>query len=168
MLHKDLSRIRGQELKRACEEARVEAIREFELLKYEPLFIAGLMLYWGEGDKVTRHRVRLTNTDPQMIKLFARFLVIICNISFERMQAQLLLYPDLSDTELKKYWSDATELPESSFRKTTIIQGRHPTKRLEQGICIILVSSVYLKIKILEWIHLSAKQLIDDKGCENI
>ena len=36
---------------RLHEEYQLEAINEFPLLKDNPLFIAGVMLYWGEGDK---------------------------------------------------------------------------------------------------------------------
>lgn len=51
---RELNAVRGSNLARVYEEARTEAREEFERLKYHPLFIAGLMLYWGEGGKVTR------------------------------------------------------------------------------------------------------------------
>ena len=46
------------------EEYRREAIAEFEQKKNDPLFIAGLMLYWGEGDKnVENSCIRLSNSE---------------------------------------------------------------------------------------------------------
>lgn len=41
----------------------------------------GLGLYWGEGDKSKNNTsVRLSNTDPQIIKKFKEFLVKICGV----------------------------------------------------------------------------------------
>ena len=51
----ELDKIRGTHLKRAYEEAREEARTDLFELRYNPLFIAGLMLYWGEGDKLTKY-----------------------------------------------------------------------------------------------------------------
>src|SRR3989344_6341070 len=69
-----LGKIRGRYLARAYDEARIEAKMDLEILKYNPLFIAGLMLYWGEGDKASKSQVRHANTDPELIKLFVFFL----------------------------------------------------------------------------------------------
>src|SRR6185436_9000414 len=41
----ELNRVRGKHLKDAYAEARTEAVREFFELKYNALFVAGLMLY---------------------------------------------------------------------------------------------------------------------------
>ena len=51
-----------------------EARKEFQTLKSNPLFLAGLMLYWGEGDNNLKYQVRLSNIDSRMIKLFNEFL----------------------------------------------------------------------------------------------
>src|SRR3989338_6841786 len=37
--------------KKKHEEYRVSAIKEFQKYKDNPLFLAGVMLYWGEGEK---------------------------------------------------------------------------------------------------------------------
>src|SRR3989339_890884 len=50
-----LGRIRGDNLKRLYEEAESEAIEDFDALKFHPLFIAGIVIYWGEGDKVSKN-----------------------------------------------------------------------------------------------------------------
>src|SRR3990167_7485889 len=54
---------------------RDDGEKEFAKLKDNPLFLAGVMLYWGEGEKATQmSRLKLANTDPQMIRLFYVFL----------------------------------------------------------------------------------------------
>ena len=160
---RELNQIRGTNLKDAYHEAREEARKEFMELKYNPLFIAGLMLYWGEGDKVTRHNTRLTNTDSEMIRLFVFFLTHACQIPEERIKASVLVYPDLNAAECLAYWSRVSKISRSNFTKCIAIRGRHKTKRLPSGVCIVVVSSAYFKTKILEWMSLLPKELMDRK-----
>lgn len=132
-----LNKIRGENLARVYEEARKEARDEFELLKYSPLFIAGLMLYWGEGDKAGKDKVRLTNTDAEMISLFVLFLRQVLNIPESKIQGHILIYPDLNDIDTRAHWARSSGLPNTNFSKSTLTQGRHKTKRLGHGVCMI-------------------------------
>jgi hypothetical protein len=164
----ELDKIRGKHLARAYETAKEEAIKEFETLKYNPVFIAGIMLYWGEGDKLTKQSVKLTNTDPEMIKLFVYFLIQVLKIPKSRVRLQILLYPDLDDWLCRAYWYKASGLSASHFTKSTVIQGKHKTRRLSFGICMVTVSSTYLKVKMLEWMNLLPKELMNQQYYENI
>lgn len=164
----DLNKIRGENLELAYDEARRVAAEEFELLKYNPIFIAGIMLYWGEGDKATRGQVRLTNTDPEMLKLYYIFLKDVCRISTKRIGAHVLLYPDLNEKATLEYWSSRIGIPLERFIKCTTIQGRHPTKRLGYGVCMVYVSSSYFKAKVNEWLALLPQELISRRYYENI
>src|SRR3989344_8749851 len=75
-----------------------EAKKEFPSLIKKPLFIAGLMLYWGEGDKVLKNcLVRLSNSDPELIKVFYLFLWNVILIPKEKIFIKLILYPELED-----------------------------------------------------------------------
>lgn len=158
-----LDAIRGVHLARVYEEARKEAIEEFRALKYNPLFIAGLMLYWGEGDKLSPGNTRLINTDPNLVKLFLTFLTHVCQIPQEKIRASLLIYPDLHDEECRKYWSEHLDFPLSNFSKSTTIVGRHQTKRIKYGMCIISVSSTYFKVKIREWLVSLPRELMSSQ-----
>ena len=149
-----LNIIRGENLKKLYIQAQKEAIDDFEKLKFHPLFIAGIMLYWGEGDKASRHRVALTNTDPKMIKLFTIFLKDICKIDKKRLKIWLLLYPDLNELECKKYWKKEADLMDFDFNKSIFIKGRHKTRRLHHGVCTAVFSSRYLKEKMITWLSL--------------
>ena len=143
------------------QEYRDAAVREFEKLKNDPLFIAGLMLYWGEGDKQQKSsQVRLSNSEPEMIKLFYLFLTKTLKISTDKVWAWLLLYPDLVDSVQKNFWSKATGTPVEKFKKSIYIKGKHPTRRLSYGVCTIVVSSRALKERILKWIELCRIDLL--------
>ena len=141
--------------------ARKEARKEFFYLQKDPLFLAGLMLYWGEGDsKIENGIVRLSNTDPKMIKIISLFLQQKCGVPKEKIRITLILYPDLDENKCKTLWSKVSGIPKNKFYKTQIIYGKHPTKRLKYGICNIYVASRKLKEKILIWTKLYQQELI--------
>ncbi len=158
----ELNRIRGENLKKLYLEAENEAVAEFELLKYHPLFIAGLMIYWGEGNKVSKNRCSIANTEPLMIKLFLLFLKNICRFKGSKIKAWILIYPDLDEKLCKSFWVGKTGLSYENFTKSMLIQGKHKTNRLSFGVCSVGVSSAYLKRKILKWIELLALDLVKE------
>jgi hypothetical protein len=157
---KELNKIRGRNLEAAYEEARTKAREEFIRLKYHPLFIAGLMLYWGEGTKARKHGVKLANTDPELIRLFVMFLTKVCGVPKDRIRAQVLVYPDLEEKVCRAYWSKWSTLPWENFTKSTVIPGRHKTSRINWGVCLITVSSTYFKVKLMEWLRLLPPELM--------
>ena|SRR3989338_5098628 len=164
----DLDKIRGEKLSHVYEQARKEAREEFERLKYHPLFIAGLMLYWGEGDKVTKHSTRLINTDPVMIKLFVNFLLHACKIPVERIRAQAIIYPDIDPESTVRFWSERSGIPTDKFSKCSVIKGRHKIRRISRGTCTVCVSSTYFKVKVLEWLSILPNDLMSSEYYENM
>ena len=134
---------------------RQEAAKEFSKLKDDPLFLAGIMLYWGEGEKQQKSsQVRLSNSEPEMLKIFYLFLTKVIKIHPDKIFSWLLLYPDLIDSVQKNFWSKTTNIPLDNFRKSIYIKGHHPTKRLSYGVCTVVVSSRALKERVLKWLEL--------------
>jgi hypothetical protein len=160
---RELDRIRGEHLKRLYIEAELEAIEEFLTLKHHPLFIAGLVIYWGEGNKVSRGRCWIANTDPAMIKIFVQFLKNICQIEPSRIKAWVLLYPDLDEETCLNYWRQYANLTNITFNKSIKIKGSDKIKKLSFGVCNVGVSSSYLKKKIIKWIELLGQDLSGEK-----
>lgn len=143
------------------ETCREKAVKEFSSLKNSPLFISGLMLYWGEGDKNIKNCVtRITNSEPEMIKIFCLFLKKV-GVAENKIYSSLLLYPDLLDEPQKKFWSRTTGLSLNNFKKSRYIRGRHPTRRLSYGVCSIAVNSRELKEKIFKWLELYRQELLN-------
>lgn len=154
-----INKARREKWERWREKARQQARKDFNQLQKDPLFIAGIMLYWGEGDsKIENSMVRLSNTSPEMMRVFSLFLLNICGVSKEKIRMAMILYPDLNEKKCKHFWSTATGIPKNQFIKTQFIKGKHPTKRLSYGICMINVSSRELKEKIFVWIELFHKK----------
>lgn len=156
-----LNKTRGELLKKAYEEAEIEAFDDYQELKFHPLFISGLMIYWGEGNKLSKHRVFIANSDPKMIQIFCLFLTDICGI--DNLRAWILIYPDLDEKKCKEHWIRNTMLKNKNFTKSMTIKGKTTNKRLEYGVCNVGVSGAYLKRKINVWLDLLSNDIISQK-----
>ena len=160
---KELNIIRGDHLKNLYKQAEVEANEEFELLRHHPLFIAAMMIYWGEGDKLSRHRISVANTESAMLKVFVFFLKKICGLEEPKIHAWILAYPDVNIEESKRYWAKQTGLSESSFKKTMVIQGKPTTRKLTHGVCTVELNSTYFKTKMLIWLRRFSEELVSEE-----
>jgi transcriptional regulator with XRE-family HTH domain len=105
-----LARMREARLKKLENhylKAKNEALAEFEMYRHEPLFIAGLMLYVGEGDNLNKNGlVRITNSRHFPIHIFKKFLEKYCNPHHQKAKIWVLLYPDLIKEECERWWSE--------------------------------------------------------------
>jgi hypothetical protein len=156
---------RGLELDDLYKNAEQVAKKEFYLLSSSPLFIAGLALYWGEGDKLFQNgQVRVSNIDAELLQVYCLFLNECCGVSYSTMKVSLLYYPDHQVEQLLGYWQEVLPIPATSYFKPTLIQGRHKSRRTQYGVCIVQVSNKELKMKILTWLSLFATMLKSPKA----
>jgi len=146
-------------LKSKYEEVAIEASKEFLLFRNESLFIAGLMIYAGEGDKRNQNNSRITNSEFYLHKIFINFAIKYLKIKRENIKISLILYPDLDVEGCVAKWSNELDIPKSNFYKTQIIQGKEKTKKLQYGVGISIISStVVVKKKILKWLEVCEKE----------
>lgn len=155
----ELNKVRGDSLAITYEIAEKEARDDIKKYINNPLFVAGVAAYWGEGDKLSKNQVRMTNTDPAMIKLFVKFLLEICKIPKEKLKLALFIYSDLPDSECRVFWNKTTGI--NQFHKTQVLPSRDKIKRLPYGICTVVVSNTYLKKKMLVWIDHLPKMVLN-------
>ncbi len=141
--------------------------KQIKPLTHEVLFILGISLYWAEGYKLsakrqgrelTSHPISLTNSDPQLIKIFIRFLKEICHVDESKMKAELRIYEHLNEKQLLHYWQDVTGIPLANFHKTYYgisksSQGKRPFNRLPYGTICIRVYNTRLFHTIMGWIE---------------
>ena len=113
----------------------------------DPLYIAGCMLLWAEGDKC-RRAVRFTNSDPELISLFARFLRTCFEVPDDRMRIYCHLFADhvARQREIEQYWADVAGLPATALRKSMVnnysrSSQRKRFNRLPYGTCKLVVHS---------------------------
>ncbi|PIR45221.1 MAG: hypothetical protein COV10_00545 [Candidatus Vogelbacteria bacterium CG10_big_fil_rev_8_21_14_0_10_51_16] len=118
------------------------------------LKVAGVMLYWGEGAK-GHGSVRFANSDPDMIRLFLRFLREICGVDEKRITAIVHYYPDHNLHFLQDFWSKRTGIPLVRFYKPHMHTGRTGSYKTKSRHGTLAVNYCDKKLlgQILEWIQ---------------
>ena len=87
----------------------------------DPLHVAGCMLYWAEGAK-HRNAVRLSNSDPEVLRLFARFLRTYFHVPNAKMRVWCNLFADhvRRQREIEAFWLEVLELHQACLTKSTV------------------------------------------------
>jgi hypothetical protein len=121
-----------------------------EIVGPEESFLQGLGLgiYWGEGERISKGKVRVANTNPNLIRVFRDFLTINCQVIPSRIHYYIICFNDSKPNEVLQYWSKVLEISEDKFGKIVQIapQGKGTYRRKSQyGVCTIEVSNIKLK-----------------------
>ena len=160
-----VSRERARAARAACQEEGRERARQAD-----PLHAAGCMLYWAEGSK-SRCTVAFTNSDPDMVDLFVRFLERCYDVPRQRMVAYVNCHDDCASvTEIEQFWLERLQFDRSQLRKTTVNYHSSYSKRkrcgkLVYGTCRVsfesyrVVQSIYGAIQ--EYAGLPGNRWID-------
>lgn len=94
------------------------------------LAIAGAMIYACEGTKARRdyryenryiYSIELTNSKPEIIRLFSKFLIEVLKVDKNRLRGQLFIYPNHDKEELIQFWSEISGIPKGQFQKPIIL-----------------------------------------------
>jgi len=85
------------------------------------LFVAGVALYWAEGNKKQR-RLVFSNSDPLMIKIWIKWLVDCLGISKNEITCQIGINQihQYRLGNVEGYWSEVTGIPIANFRKASL------------------------------------------------
>lgn len=93
------------------------------------LFLAAL--YWGEG---TKKDLSLTNSDPDLIRIFLNIIRSCLNIPNGKIRINIRIYEDMDKDKCIKFWLHATSLDTKNISCINILKGKKSGK-LEYGIC---------------------------------
>lgn len=123
-------------------------------IKEEKLKIAGIMLYWAEGT-LKEGIVDFANSNPEMVKIFLKFLRDICGIKEERLRVYLYSYTYHDIDAVKLYWHKITRIPLSQFTKPYIRIGNTNSsqRKLPYGLVHIRYNDKRLLELIKNWIN---------------
>ena len=134
---------RGRDRRRRYQETGRAAARQ-----REPLFIAGAMLYWAEGDKRSRNAARISNSDPELLRLFVRFLRVHFDVPDEKLRVTCHLFADhiQRQVEIEQHWLNVVELPRAFLNKSFVnVYSKYSQKKrrnkLPYGTCRVTVHS---------------------------
>ena len=124
-------------------------------------YAAACMLYWAEGAR-NRHALRFTNSDPDMVRFFVRFLRTYFGVADDRITVFCNLYADheARQREIEAFWLRELALPPDSLRKSTInVYSRYSQRKrqnmLPYGTCRVVVYDT----RIVQIIHGSIQEL---------
>jgi predicted transcriptional regulator len=131
-----------------------EGKKEVGKISRRDRFIAGVVLYFAEGEKSGEH-INFSNSDPRAIKFMVDWFREFCKIPEEKFRCSLYIHDNLNESKGKKFWSKLTKIPLSQFRKSYIVKNNsnrlRKTKNL-YGVLRIGTSDVNLHRKIMGWI----------------
>ncbi len=141
--------------------------KEIGTLKGKDLLLVGTILYWAEGYKRLKvrdgkermgHPISFVNSDPEMVRVFMRFLRESMKISDPDIKVSMRLYKHIGEAEALKYWMNITKLSRKNFLKTTYLvsgasKGIRPYNRLPQGTVQVQVCNTEKFHHLLGWIE---------------
>lgn len=123
----------------------------------DAFFVAGLMLYLGEGSKTIYSKIALANTDPKIIKFFVKWLAEFLEIRKSNLKAQLHLYPNMDIEKEKGFWKDILGFKDEQFYKpyiSKILRGSFTYKEsFRHGTCSVYFGSVEKKSELMSSIQ---------------
>lgn len=137
-----------------------------------------VMLYWSEGAKYpVAQTIKFGSSDPGMIRLFIRLLRGCYQLDEAKFRGAIHCRADQDVRKLRKFWSQVTGIPLSSFHKNHIDKRTigKPTKRKSyKGVFVIYYfdTDLQLELQLLgqylgdKWARSSAVEHFD--GIEKI
>ncbi|MAF20776.1 MAG: hypothetical protein CMI55_03795 [Parcubacteria group bacterium] len=119
-------RIKGAKIQRKkylkkVKELEKEGFDQIKKLSRKDILIAGIALYWGEGNRKW-HISGFGNSDPKMIKFIIFWFKNILNIDKKRLSLHVGINQIHKNRvkKVEKYWSRITNIPENQFTKVTL------------------------------------------------
>ena len=152
--------------KERADEIRTAAALEARKFLTNPLFVAGVSLYWAEGHRRgaagSRWKcVDFTNADPKIVAVMMRFFREICQVEEAHFRAQLIAHQNVQLDRAINFWSGVTKISRKQFIKTSIpIKKKKQQKGtltrfniLPMGTLHVRVYDVRLFFRVIGWIE---------------
>ena len=121
-------------------------------LSDKELMIAGLFLYSGEGNKVSRGSLNITNTDPSVIKFALYWMIKSLKVDISDVHIKLHLYSDMNIKNSTDFWVKELKIDKNLFRKPYIKKSKRldiDQKGYGHGTCGIWVYNTILKENVM-------------------
>jgi hypothetical protein len=121
-------------------------------LEEEKLRSLALGLFWGEGNKASSHAVRITNSDPGVIRQFHKFLIEICQVKVEKIGYYLQTFKDNDMNSAKRHWASCLSINPEKIHTCNPVHslGKGTYRKINRfGVMTIAFSNTHLKTWIL-------------------
>lgn len=165
--HSEAAKEKFRETMRSKRKSRMKDVYMSEMkiiskLNKRELYIAGLMMYWGEGLKATSCTVCVANTDPAVMLFTKKWLKDCYKVREKDFRVKLHLYSDMNYEEASEYWSRLLGVPREQFIKPYIKESRM-SKLTEKGLyghgtCNLMIYNTRIKERVMMGIDVIKKQ----------
>lgn len=145
------------------QEIKRKAKREIGKISKRDLWMIGVALYWGEGHKERSRSalVSIANSDPNLIKIFLKWLIEVYEIPRKEVYFRISLHQTSGSRlkEVQKYWSKVTGFSMNNFQKITWKKHKIRTNRKNIGedyygvLSVNVKKSINFNRKIAGWIE---------------
>ncbi len=122
----ELGRIKGAFIQKQRRTDLIEGLKQSGIeqlshLTTKECLVAGLALYWGEGNRKSNRGISFCNSDPRMIKFLIRWLIDCFGVGRDEMRCRvgINIIHNRRDEIIKKHWSEVTGIPLEQFRNTS-------------------------------------------------
>jgi transposase len=119
------------------EVARISAAAEIGSVSPREILIAGAIAYWCEGTKRKPHnlseRVVFTNSDPELIRLFMRFLKA-AGVGADQLRFRVHIHETANVAAAEDFWLHVTGADRAQFHRTTLKRHNPRTVRKNIGL----------------------------------
>lgn len=156
------------------ENIKKDAALEIGKLRKKIFWLVGAALYWAEGSKQKEHsvstRTLFTNSDPEMVAYFHKWLLDFCKVSLEDIGYELYIHHNGDIERALEYWSRILKIDKDKFPRARIKKGNIKSFRKNKGnnyygvVRIHVKRSTNLNRKIMGWVQEVFKQYSSYSG----
>jgi hypothetical protein len=130
---------------------REKALKDIKHISKRELWLVGIALYWAEGSKEKDYRpgsqLMFGNSDPRMVKLFIKWLLVICKISKEDIIFEIYIHKNsINNVEkVRKYWSKVTGFSLDKINR--IYYKNIKTKTNRKNVGVLYYGGIRVKVR---------------------
>ncbi|MFD5717076.1 hypothetical protein [Streptomyces sp. NPDC127036] len=130
-----LARLRAEQ-DQVREETKRQAAESIGELSDRELFMAGVALYWAEGQKSKpyqrRETVAFVNSDPGVIQVYLAWLDLL-DVPRERLRFRVMIHETADVDTAERYWADLVGIDATTLLATTLKKHNPKTVRKNVG-----------------------------------
>lgn len=141
---------RAQRIERT-QEIYAKALTDVKNITKRELWLIGVALYWAEGSKEKEYRpgsgIQFNNSDPKMIQVFLKWLIVACEITKENIYFQIYIHENSRNNlnKVRSFWSKTTGFSIDCFQK--IYFKKHQIKTNRKNIEDLYFGLIRVKVK---------------------
>ncbi len=108
----------------------------------------GLGLYWGEGNKRNQMAIRLGNTDPDLVRIFLKFLEDLYGVHKMKFKFGLQIFNDMDPQKALRFWVKKLGVSPKQFGKVIVTPARgvgNYREKTKHGVLSVCVSNRKLR-----------------------